>query len=422
MSDAHLTRARTGWLRLFLPFAVGYYLSYLLRNANAVIAPELTAELHLNASDLGLLTSVYFLAFAAFQLPLGLLLDRYGPRRVEATLLLFAAAGTLVFSLGHNIGELSVGRAFIGLGASACLMAGLKSFTQWYPAERQASLTGALMAAGGLGMITASVPLESLLPVFGWRGIFVLLTAVLAAASALLFFTVPDAPDTTAKTPLKEQWRSIGQLFRSRHFWRFAPLMALFSGGFMAVQGLWAVPWFINVEGLSRETAAQHLFFMAVGSLTGFFAMAAFSTRLIRRGMNPAALMGGSLALGWICLVLIVAGLGPSLPLWVIVSLCASNVTLAYSVLGNYFPPALFGRVSTVLNLAAFVGAFSLQWSIGVFIDLFVAAQWPRPQAFRAALAILLLLQLCIWVWFAIEGRRHAAAVRIAANPVPPAS
>src|SRR5689334_3431830 len=119
------------WLRVFLPFAIGYYLSYLLRNANAVIAPELTREMSLSASELGLLTSAYFFTFGAFQIPLGILLDRYGPRRVESALMLFAAAGTLVFAFGHDIGTLAIGRGLIGLGVSACLMAGLKNFSQW---------------------------------------------------------------------------------------------------------------------------------------------------------------------------------------------------------------------------------------------------------------------------------------------------
>ena len=148
------------WVRVFLPFAAGYYLSYLLRTVNAVIAPELTRELTLTAADLGLLTSAYLLAFAAFQIPLGLLLDRYGPRRVEAGLLLVAAAGTLLFAIGRSPFELTVARGLIGLGVSSCLMAAFKGFAQNFPAERQASLTGAIMASGGLGALTASLPLE----------------------------------------------------------------------------------------------------------------------------------------------------------------------------------------------------------------------------------------------------------------------
>ena len=145
------------WPRVFLPFAAGYYLSYLLRNVNAVIAPELTRDLGVSAADLGLLTSAYLLAFGLVQLPLGLLLDRYGPRRVEAALLLIAASGCALFALGADLGQLAMARALIGLGVSACLMASFKAFSLWFPAERQASLNAAVMAAGGLGALSELV-------------------------------------------------------------------------------------------------------------------------------------------------------------------------------------------------------------------------------------------------------------------------
>lgn len=421
MSAPHASQDHHGhWLRVFLPFAVGYYLSYLLRNANAVLAPELTRELNLTAADLGLLTSAYFFAFGAFQIPLGILLDRYGPRRVEATLMLFAAAGTLLFALGSSIGALAIGRGLIGFGVSACLMAGLKNFTQWYPPERQSSLTGAIMAAGGLGAISASVPLEMLLPTFGWRGVFLLLTTTILAAAAFLFFAVPDREHGIAKTSLKEQWQGVAHIFASRNFWRFAPFMTLFSGGSMAIAGLWVVPWFIEAEGLTRERAAQNLMAMGIASLASFFVIAAFSTRLIRSGMKLTRLIGGVLVITWTCLAAIVAGLTPTAPLWVVSSFFASTTTLMYTALGNYFASSLFGRVSTALNLMAFVGAFSLQWGIGVIVDLFVAAEWSRAGAFRASFGVMAILQLLSWIWFVWEGRRHPATRTDATKTVAP--
>lgn len=148
------------WLRLFLPFAAGYFLSYLYRTANAVIGPVLARDLGLGDNALGLLTSTYFLAFGAAQLPLGMLLDRFGPRRVESALLVLAAAGAAVFAMSDSLAGLAVGRALIGLGVSACLMASFKAFSQWFPPERQASLTGWIMASGGLGALAASKPLK----------------------------------------------------------------------------------------------------------------------------------------------------------------------------------------------------------------------------------------------------------------------
>ena len=151
------------WGRIFLPFALGYYLSYLLRTVNAVISPALTTELNLSAANLGLLTSTYFLAFGLAQIPVGIALDRFGPRRVEALLLLITAVGAAMFALGDSLQMLGFGRALIGLGVSACLMAALKGFALWYPRERQSSMTGFIMAAGALGALTASTPLEAAL-------------------------------------------------------------------------------------------------------------------------------------------------------------------------------------------------------------------------------------------------------------------
>lgn len=395
---APLTRAR--WARLFLPFALGYYLSYLLRNANAVIAPVLTRELDLSAAHLGLLTSAYFFAFGAFQIPLGMLLDRYGPRRVEASLMLFAATGTLLFALGHGIGSLGVGRALIGLGVSACLMASLKHFSQWYPRERQSALTGAIMVSGGLGAISASVPLEALLPVLGWRGVFLALTGVIVAVALLLYIAVPDGDDGAEHPSIAAQWRGVVEIFASRAFWRFAPLMALFPGGFMAVTGLWIVPWFIDVDGRTRDTAAFNLLIISATQLASYFVIALFATQLIRRGVKPIRLISTALAIAWFALVLAIVGIQPALPLWITYSFCSATATLLYAALGTYFPPTLFGRVSTALNLLAFVGAFSLQWGLGILIDAFAFAAWSRADAFRAAFAIMALLQLGAWVWF----------------------
>ena len=133
--------------RVFVPFAMGYFLSYLMRVVNPVIAPDLVRDLGLTAADLGLLTSANFLAFAVAQLPLGILLDRFGPRRTEAVLLLFAALGAFLFSIAGSAPDLIAGRALIGLGTSACLMAAFKAYVMWFSGERIPFINGLQMAA-----------------------------------------------------------------------------------------------------------------------------------------------------------------------------------------------------------------------------------------------------------------------------------
>src|SRR5918999_5842101 len=136
---------------VFLPFAAGYFLSFFFRNVNAVISKDLSGEFELSPSDLGFLTSMYLLAFAAFQLPLGVLLDRYGPRRVVAALFCVAAAGAAIFATAQDFIWLSLGRALIGLGVSGGLMGAIKAFTLWFPLGRLATLNGLYLAAGGIG-------------------------------------------------------------------------------------------------------------------------------------------------------------------------------------------------------------------------------------------------------------------------------
>ena len=157
-------------LRVFIPFALGYFLSYLLRVVNAVIAPDLVRDLGLSASDLGLLTSTYFLAFAAFQLPLGILLDRFGPRRTESVLLLFAAGGACIFAVSDDLSGLMFGRALIGLGTSACLMAAFKAYVMWFPKEQIPLINSFQMTVGGFGAITGTMPVEITLQLTDWRG------------------------------------------------------------------------------------------------------------------------------------------------------------------------------------------------------------------------------------------------------------
>jgi MFS family permease len=398
------------WRRVFAPFAVGYFLSYLLRNANAVISPELTGDLGLHAADLGLLTSAYLLAFGAFQLPLGILLDRFGPRRVEATLLLICAAGCALFATGHALPQLAIGRALIGLGVSACLMASFKAFSLWFPIERQASLNAAIMAAGGLGALAASSPLGALLPVLGWRGIFLALAALSLAATGLIF-TTPDKPAVAARESLRVQLAGLATIFGSRAFWRFAPQTTFIVGGFMALQGLWAVPWLMTVSGATREAAAFHLLLMAGAQLTGFLVIAFFVQRLARAGLPPARLLAFGMGGGLLALLGIVLDAAPSWLLWPALGLVFSVGNLAYALLTAEFPVALAGRANTALNLGAFVGAFGIQWLFGVAVDAGQSAGLAPTAAYRAAMAGLLLLQAAGWLWY-VRNARQAASVQ----------
>lgn len=198
-TGAQLRRYWRPILLVLIPFAAGYYLSYLFRNINALVAARLRDEFQLDASHLGLMTSVYFLTFAMAQLPVGVLLDRYGPRRVQSALLLVAAAGTALFAISHRPGLLVTGRALIGLGVSGALIAGLKAVMLWFPKERTSVVNGCFIMLGSLGAISATWPAEWVLSHVGWRGLFEILAIATLAIAVLIFAAVPEpGPGVTA--------------------------------------------------------------------------------------------------------------------------------------------------------------------------------------------------------------------------------
>jgi cyanate permease len=401
-------------LRVFLPFAIGYYFSYLARNVNAVIAPDLVAELALSAESLGLLTSVYFLTFAAFQLPLGVLLDRYGPRRVESALLLCAAAGSAVFAASDGIAGLTLGRALIGLGVSACLMASFKANTLWFHPQKLPLVNGCIMTAGGLGALSATAPVEALLGLTGWRGIFVLFAVFSGLAAVLLFTVVPRRPEESRGAPgegLAEALDGVRRVFTSRVFWRVVPTSTLNQAAFLAMQGLWAGPWFIDVAGMERDEAAAHLLWIALAMVAGFFTLGAFTERLARRGVSTIAVATGLVtAFLAVQVGIVFAPVAIATPLWIAFGYFGTCGILFYAHLTQAFPSGLSGRVVTGLNVFAFGGAFAAQWGMGAVIE-----QWPgevagsyRAEGYRAAFGAVLALEVAALAWLALWRARRS--------------
>ena len=360
-------------LRVFLPFAFGYFLSYIYRVVNAVIAPDLVAEMGLEASDLGLLTSTYFLSFAAFQIPLGMLLDRFGPRRTESALLIVAAAGAFVFALAPNVSSLILGRALIGFGVSACLMAAFKAFVLWFPAEKLPLINGCQMAVGGLGAMSATVPVNLALGITDWRGVFMGLGGLTVLAALIVFLIVPGRENETPKSTLGEQFGGVAAVMTSPVFWRVAPLTFTTQAAFLAAQSLWAGPWLRDVAGLPRDAVARHLMFMAIAMALGFVLAGGVAERLSRFGIRPTmvALFGMTASMILQGLIIVEVPV-PPIVIWCLFALLGTTGILVYAGLSQVYPKHLAGRVNTGINLMVFVASFGFQWGVGVIIDL-----WP---------------------------------------------
>ena len=405
--------APPAFLPLYLAFAAGYLLSYLYRTVNAVISPELSRELGLAPGSLGLLTGAYFIAFAALQIPVGMLLDRYGPRRVEPALLAIAAAGALFFAMADGLAGLALARALIGAGVASCLMAPLKAIAHWYTPERQASLAGWIMVAGGLGALAATTPLEIALRFASWRTIFVVLAALTAAVAVWIWFRVPDVPKPAAAPSFGVQWQGVRRVFGHPRFWWIAPLAGFGMGSFMAVQGLWAVPWMLEVAGLSRAAAASNLLVMGVVMLAAYLFLGLFATELERRGIGARHLFAAGFALNAAALALIVANIPGDAVWWSLYGLGAAANILAFPVLNAGFPRELTARANTAANLVMFVGSFATQWGVGLVVDAArVALGVETATGLRYAFALVLALDLATLAWFALHWKRYAVHAR----------
>lgn len=396
--------------RVLLPFACGYFMSYLFRSVNAVIAPNLQRDLGIGAADLGTLTAAYFVSFSLFQLPLGILLDRFGPRRVQACLLLSAALGAVVFAVGSNLGHLVIGRALIGFGVAGGLMAAMKAIALWLPKERWALANGVFMTAGGLGALAATLPVELALEHAHWTMLFWGLAALTVIASTLIFFVVPEREAAaTVTTSLAEQLRECGRFLMDARFWRIAPVSMMGMASGMSIQGLWAGPYLRDVGGLDRAAAAQVLFIVAAALTAGFTLTGIAADRLQRRGFPLSRTMIWGVVLYACVLAAIASGWTPTNPLlWIAFGILSNTTVLAYPILSGQFAPEQAGRVNTLLNGVVFGFTFFAQAGMGWLIGL-----WPRgangnypPAAYQWTFSLALALLLLGLAWYLAPRRK----------------
>jgi len=392
-------------LLVLSPFGFGYFLSYLYRAVNAVVGTYLVHDIGLTASQLGLLTAAYLVAFAGSQLPLGVLLDRFGPRRVQAGLLCLAALGAFVFSTSRGLIGLTAARALIGMGCCGGLMGGFKAVVLWVRPERRALANGCIMATGGLGILTATVPAQLGAEAFGWRGLFLGLMVLSLAVAMLIFVAVPERSAHTT-SPLSKQIGAVKRIYADPVFWRLAPFVASTAGVSIAVQTLWAGPWLRDVAGLDNTGVARHLAVIAVGFLIGTLLQGAVADWLGRRGVGLLTVMLGFGLVFMATELVLVLQVSPVVaPFWMLFGMFGQAGILAYPWIAGYVGADLAGRANTAFNLLVFSTASLSQWAIGWIIDL-----WPMtptggydPAAYKVAFGVCLAWQVICLGWFALK-------------------
>ncbi len=395
-------------VRLFIPFALGYFLSQHFRAVNAIISTDLVRDTGIDALQLGTVTGVYFLAFASAQLPLGILLDKFGPRRTEAGLLLFTAMGAVLFGSANSIEQLIVGRFLIGLGVSCCCMAAFKAFVMWLPDYQLPFANGCLMAAGALDILASTIPVEAALHVVDWRGVYYGLAGVTLFASALVFFVIPDKEVEASGEGLADQLRGLLVICKSGYFWRVLPFAVVVEGGIIGFFTLWTAPWLRDVAGFDRAQVANGMFVIALAMIVGFPFFGYLASRLNKKGISTLSVtvvgMAISILLGAVVLFQLTEKL---LIAWVLFMFFATSSILVFAAMSQHFPTRISGRVNTALNFVLFMGAFVTQIGIGAILNRFevpAGVEGYSLEGYQLVAKIFIALQLLGLGWYLLSG------------------
>ena len=430
MKSAASGRFDRAALIVFVAFASAYFFSTLLRAVTATLAPAFSAELGLSASGLGLLAGAYFIGFAALQLPMGAALDRYGPKRVQLVLMSVAVGACIGFALAQSLGALVVARALIGVGVASCLMAPLTYFRQVLGPELQLRVSSWMLMTGSLGMLSSTLPVHALMPIWGWRGLFWAMALGLALAMLLILWRVPAVVPRLAEAaaqaipprPDAAPGAELGyrHVFKNPVFLRLAPLGLWHYGGMVAVQTLWAGPWMTRVTGASAEAAAGGLFGLNLAMLVAFALLGTWAPRWAARGWTTERLVGLVAPLSTVILIGVVAlGERAGAVAWTLWCLSCVVLTLTQPAIAQGFPAQLAGRALSAYNLVIFTGVFTVQWGLGLLIDAAGAAGLGPVAAHQVAFGVFAAGCVLSNGWYHLHRDQSGVSVLDAATAAP---
>ena len=396
-------------ISVFLVFAFGYFISCLLRAITATLSPVLTSEFNLLAADLGLLAGGYFLGFACMQIPLGYLLDKYGPKKIVTSFLLIALIGIISFALAKSFSGLLISRILIGVGVSACLMAPLTGYRIWYAENQQQRANSWMLMVASLGFLSSTLPVQLLLPSFGWRWIFggIALLTFLSILFMLLF--IPNWNlNKNRVLENSDKTGSLSDVWKNRFFISVIPMGLFNYGGLMAIQTLWAGPWMIRVSGYTPLESATGLFWINVTMLISFFLWGYFLPKINSIGFSATRILKLGLPVGFLVMLTIII-LGPKAGAFHITMFILSSIFLSVTqpAVGLSFAGHSAGKALTSFNLLIFAGTFVMQWLMGFVIDIVKSLGHSEIFAFKSAFSVFLILSIISYIFFLVLNKKN---------------
>ena len=384
----------------------GFMASQFFRVSNAVIAPELMRTLSISSEAMGVITGAFFFAFGIMQIPTGMLLDRFGPRRTMSGLFMIAAAGSAVFAMAEGVTGLTIGRALIGVGCAAGLMGMLVTIARWYPPERFAKLSATVYVIGGAGVLFATTPLAAAADTIGWRGAFWAMAVITLGFAVMLFAMVRDAPPgqeiESARETFGEMLGGVGAACANRQLWHVCAIQFVNYGSIIAIIGLWAGPYLNDVHGLRGVLRGNVLFVINLLMLAAVIGYGVVERKL---GSRKRAIAGGSIASAAILLILAFwPGIGPwpATGLLIAFAVTSAHIMLNHAHARAVLPDHLVGRGLTLQNVAVFFGVATMQSVTGLIIGSFTEVGAAAPDiAYRSVfgfLALMIVISLLLYL------------------------
>jgi sugar phosphate permease len=385
------------WLIFWISSSL-FFLSQFYRVSNAVIAPQLIQDLALDTKAIGLLSASFFYAFAITQIPISLLLDKIGPRRMMTALSVIGVIGAVIFSLADSLTVGLMGRALLGVGMACNLMGPYKLFSLWFSPLVFASLAGIFVAFGSLGNMIATTPLVILVEQMGWRAGFQLIAFINLILTFLFFIIVRDRPlQKTSHSESAGVSMNTGQaisnlrvLFKQKDYWIIS--LGTFGryGVYAAFQALWAGPYLMEVIGLSALTTGNLILLLNVGMILGSPICGTLSDRLFKT--RKWVIVAGSI--GIVLTIIILAIIPAGTPLFVFALLFFGfgffNATgiLMYPHIKELMPPEMSGAAMTGINFFTMIGPALFLQGLGTLMQTLYPTASRGPEAFHAAFIV----------------------------------
>ena len=391
---------------IFCVFAFGFFISNLLRSITATLTPVLTLEFDLTAGNLGLLAGGYFLGFSLMQIPAGYLLDKYGPKKVVAYLLLIALISTISFAFAKNFTGLLISRFFIGVGVAACLMGPLTGYRVWFEEKYQQRANSWMLMVASFGFVISTLPVQILLPLIGWRSIFLLIVILILLSIILIVLFIPSWKNHN-DIEVNKQSAKISDVWKNKFFISLMPIAFFNYGGVQAMQTLWAGPWMLNVTGYSPLDSATGLFWINITMLIAFLVWGYILPKLSSYGIDSMKIVKFGLPVSYIIFFLIIVmGQKAGATMFTIYILSSIVLSLTQPAVALSFPQNLAGKSLTSFNVFIHSGTFFVQWGIGLIIDYCKSIGFDTVLSYRVSFSVFLIICILSYVFFIIKNKK----------------